>query len=242
MSNYIGKLVNNLQNSNMQKHMGKITDEISPRHEEISNNIVNYEYQKFIDYIFKTALDNRGKYYQGQELREWFNQNADDLIPIFTKMNEDCLNDSEFSNAIFNGTIYTKNMGYKNDYVLFNNPIKTGSSKHGVVMNLLFIPSITPEQPNRFRIDVKEQLQENHEYPFISFSVDIADDGSITYNQPEIVDKHKQNDDEIIVKRTSDMSLSHLKFNDIGINNIGNILMEIFEKTGIKEDTSNKHR
>lgn len=239
-SNYIGSLVGDLQSGNMQKHMGTMTDDMSPRHREILQHLIDYEYSNFISLIYKAALGSNEKYRNPELLKHFFIKNERDFIPIFEKMNEDCLNDSEFSNAIVNGELYSKNMGTERDHVLYYPPHHIGSVSNDVYMDLLYIPSASPEQPNKFRIDTKERLNGDEEYPYINFSVDIGDDESITYNQPIIVDKKNKDDDSSITKTPSDMSSAHIYFNKDGIEGLREMFMYLFEKTGIKEDTNKK--
>ena len=83
--------------------MGTMSDEKSPERAKILQNIINYEYNEFINYIYMTALGNFEKYYDGKILKNHLNVCEQDLIPIFTKMNEDCLDDPEFSKSISSG-------------------------------------------------------------------------------------------------------------------------------------------
>lgn len=241
-NSYVGKLASNLESNNMQKHMGTMTDNVSSKHGKILQNIIDYECNEFINLIYKTALGNNEKYYDGEPIKHFFIENEQDLLSIFSKINEDCLNDPEFSNAIVNGKLYTKNMGTKRDYVLYHLPNHVGSVSNDIYMNLLYIPSKSHEQPNKFRIDVKECLGGKQEYPYINFSVDIGDDESIVYNQPTIVNKQNKEEDSSITRTPSDMSAAHIYFNEKGIESLKEMFMYLFEKANIKENTSNKYK
>ena len=238
-NNYVRGLADSLEKSNMQMHMGTMTDDISSNHKEILQHIIDYEYNNFILLVYEASLGNNEKFFDGDLLKSFFVENERDLITIFSKMNEDCLNDPEFSKAIVNGKLYSKNIGSKKTDVLYYPPESLmGSKKNKVIMDLLYVPSISSEQPNRFRIDVKEILNQSNDYPYINFNVDIGDDGSITYNQPVLINKQDNNSN--IVEIPSDMSQSHICFNEKGIEALSYMFMYLFEKTGIKENIDNK--
>lgn len=241
-NSYVGKLASSLESSNMQKHMGTMTDDMSPRHREILKKLIDYEYRGFISLIYNAALGNNQKYWDGELLKQFFVKNERDFLPIFLKMNEDCLNDPEFSKAIVNNELYAKNMGMEKADVLYYPPHHIGSVSNRVHMNLLYVPSASLEQPNRFRIDVKEFLEKDEGYPYINFSVDIGDDEGITYNQPLLVEQKKKDDNVIVTKIPSDMSLAHISFNEKGLEGLQEMFMYLFEKTGIKEDNKDKNR
>lgn len=239
-NNFIGKLASDQQNSNMQRHMGTMTDNISSTRQRILQNIINYEYSQFTRLIYETALGRHERYYEGKQLNNYLLNNENDLIPIFSTMNEDVLNDPEFSKALVNKTLYTKELAKEEDHILFYIPKKAGSICHDIYMKLLYVPSQSPDKPNAMRLEAGEQLLENREYPYITFSVDIGDDGSITYNEPIMVEKRVRNDKEEIIYTPSDMSYARLYFSDKGVQAVRDTLMTVFEKAGIKEETSNK--
>ena len=122
-------------------------------------------------------------------------------------------------------------MGTKKDEVLFYLPNKTSSIRHDVEMNLLYIPSISKDEPNKFRIDVKE----HNDYPYLNFSVDIMDDGTIKYNDPAIVDKDSNGN---ITKTITDINNAHIRFNEDAIMHVRDVLVDIMKKTGIIEENS----
>ena len=233
--NYVGKLASDLQSSNMQRHMGTMTDNPSSEREDIIQGIKRYEYNTFTRLIYETVLGRFERYYDGKELNDCLIENERDLIPIFSKMNEDCLEDPEFSKALANKTLYTKEMAKENDHVLFYEKKRVWSISHDIYMKLLYVPSQAPDKPNAMRLEAGEQLEERKEYPYITFSVDIGDDGSITYNEPMIIEKKMVDGKEEIVNTPSDMSHSHIYFSDKGVEATRDVFMTIFEKAGIKE-------
>ena len=155
-------------------------------------------------------------------------------------LNEDVLNDPELSKALVNGELYTKEMAEENDHILFYVPKKVGSIRHDIYLKLLYVPSQSPDKPNAMRLEAGEQLEEGKEYPYITFSVDIGDDGSITYNDPLLIEQEIVDDKETITKTPSSMGPSRIYFSDEGIEAVRNTFMTIFEKAGIKEEMSNK--
>ena len=237
-NSYVGKIAEGLQSSNMQRHMGSMTNDVSPERAKILENIINYEKENFVRLVYETALGNREKYQDGRVLNDYFIGNENDLVTIFTKMNEDSLDDPEFSNAIVNKTLYAKKIGCEERDIYFYNHSGIGSIKHLVTMDLLFIPSAELDVPNKFRIDVKEYLAEKNKYPYLNFSVDIGDDGSINYNEVVVIGKDNAGN---ITKNMADISMGHVKFNENNLPAIRDVFMNIFEKTGIKEDVSSKH-
>ena len=239
-SNVIGNIVSDLQNSNMQKHMGTMTGNISSERQRILQNIINYEYATFTRLIYETVLGRHERYYDGKQLNNYLLNNERDLIPIFSQMNEDVLNDPELSKALVNGELYTKEMAEENDHILFYVPKKVGSIRHDIYLKLLYVPSQSPDKPNAMRLEAGEQLEEGKEYPYITFSVDIGDDGSITYNDPLLIEQEIVDGKETITKTPSSMGPSRIYFSDEGIEAVRNTFMTIFEKAGIKEEMSNK--
>ena len=85
-------------------------------------------------------------------------------------------------------------------------------------------------------------MEKDEGYPYINFSVDIGDDEGITYNQPLLVEQKKKDDNVIVTKIPSDMSLAHISFNEKGLEGLQEMFMYLFEKTGIKEDNKDKNR
>ena len=238
-NSYVGKIAEGLQSSNMQRHMGSMTNDVSPERQKILDNIIDYERRNFVRLVYETALGNQEKYQDGRVLNDYFAGNENDLVPLFIKMNEDSLDDPEFSKAINSNTLYAKNIGCEERDIYFYNHNGIGSTKHNATMDLLFIPSSAPDVPNKFRIDVKEYLVENSNYPYLNISVDIGDDGSITYNEAAIIAKDNEGN---ITKTPADINMAHIKYNENNLPVIRDTFMNIFEKTGIKEDVNNKHR
>lgn len=239
MNNYnsvVGKIAGKLQDSNMQRHMGIMDKGISSEKEKMIQRIIDYEYNEFIRLIYLTTLTNREKYLDGEMVKKHFSTSEDDLIPIFKKINDDCLDDPSLSNSITNGTPYAKKIGSEQNQIYYYIPNHASSITHDVVMDLIYLPTINDE-PNKFRIDVKEMPSTT--YPYLNFSVDIGDDGSINYNKPMIIDKPNKDDDSI-TRTPTDMSSAHIKFNEAGVKAVSDVLVDLFKKTGIKEDSDNK--
>ncbi len=239
-NNVIGNIVRDLQNGNMQKHMGTMGGEISSNRQRILQDILNYEFAAFTRYLYETALGRHERYYDGKLLKAYLEKNEDDLLPIFGKVNEEALNDPELSKALANGYLYTKEMAEEKDHILFYVPKKVGSISHDIYMKLLYVPSQSPDKPNAMRLEAGEQLEEGKDYPYITFSVDIGDDGSLTYNDPMIIEKKEVDGKEVITNTPASMDDTRICFSDKGIEAIRDVFMNIFEKTGIKEEIGNK--
>ena len=234
-NSYVGQLASDLQDSNMQKHMGSISSDVSRESREFKQKIIDYEFDELIRLIYLTALGDRDRYLDGDILKKHFLDNEDDLIPIFLKMNEDSLNDPDFTNAIANNSVYYKKIGSEKDNVLFYIPGRTSSMGHDVFMDIVYFPSRNEEELNRFRINVKEKPAMG--YPYLNFSVDIFDNGDIKYLKPMIIDKKE---DGTIIKTPTDMSSAHISFNRDGVIALRDVFMDIFEKARIKDNTSGK--
>lgn len=241
-NSYVGSLASSLESSNMQKHMGTMTDDISPRHREILQHFIDYDFSGFVTLIYRTTLGRKEEYWDGQRVKRFFVNHEEDFVPMLSKINEDCLNDPELSKAIVSGELYAKDLGNEVDYIHYYPPHHVGSVDDTAYMHLLYVPSASPEQPNRFRIDVKQVLREEKDEPYINFSVDFGDDGSIKYNQPVLIRQPNKDDDTSITITPCDMSLAHIQFNEEGVKNIQDTFMYIFEKTGIKDDTDIKRK
>lgn len=241
-SNYIGSLASNLKNSNMQKYMGTMTDDISPRHREILQHFIDYDLSGFVTLVYKTTLGRKEEYWDGKRVKQFFIHHEEDFVPMLSKINEDCLNDPDFSKAIVSGEPYTKDLGKEVDYICYYPPHHVGSVGDTAYMHLLYVPSASPDEPNRFRLDVKQILKEYKDESYINFSVDFGDDGSVKYNEPVLIRQTNEDDNTSITITPCDMSLAHIHFKEDGIKNIQDTFMYIFEKTGIKENIDNKHK
>lgn len=232
-NNYVGKIAGNLEKSNMQMHMGTLNNDISPERKKALQNIIKYEFDVFIGLIFKTALGSSKKYANGELLHRYFQENERDLVPIFATMNEECLENPDFSKAIVSGEEYTKNIKERN-YVLFSAPQNIESVNHEIVIKLLYVPSTSNDLPNRFRIDISEPIYMQSKYSILNYSVDIGDDGSITYNEPMITSEG--------ITKPADKNQVHISFNPVNINRIRDVFIELFMKCGIKEDSEHIHK
>ena len=82
-NSYVGQLASDLQDSNMQKHMGSISSDVSRESREFKQKIIDYEFDELIRLIYLTALGDRDRYLDGDILKKHFLDNEDDLIPIF---------------------------------------------------------------------------------------------------------------------------------------------------------------
>ena len=241
-NNYVGKIAGDLEKSNMQMHMRGMSGETPEGKKKILQSLIDYELSDFIYLIYDIITDHKDNEYDIETLSRFFTKNESDFIPLFTKMNEDCLNDPKFSEAIVNGELYTKKMGTRRDWLIYY-PSRsgTGSVTHEAKMDLLYSPTIYDVIPNKFRLEFTEVLNTNGEYPYITFSIDIGDDGSISFNEPIICDKQERNGEIVIVNKPSDMSKTHfILSNDIEI--ICNGFKTIFEKCGIKENRNTNSR
>jgi hypothetical protein len=148
------------------------------------------------------------------------------LINIFSKTNEECLNNPEFSRALTNGDSYSINMGSNMRQVLYYPEGNAFSVTRDVSMDLLYRPSMSEDSPNAIRFDIKEKLGEE-DYPYINFSIDILDTGEIVYNETYEVEKDS--------KPMPTSNKSHLKVSEEGLGHVRDIFMDIFVKSNIKE-------
>ena len=233
-NNFIGKLKDDLQNDNMQKYMRNFAKEDSSEKKKILDGIVKYEYDTFITLIYNTICDNYNAFENGDRLRNYFNENEDDIIPIFERINEECLEDPEFSKSIQNGNLYSKKLGTEKDDVIFYVPNQVNSITHNISMDLSYIPSNKPNDLNMFRLDFKEKLTDI-EYPYYNICIDITEDGNIIYHNPVEVKDNSLTSTPININDT------HITITD-GINSVRDVLVQVFEKAGIKEDVSNIHK
>lgn len=236
-SGYATKLAMDLQNSNMQMHMGNFTGYPSQERKHLLDRIIDYTYETFIQEIYDIAIGRRTWDYNEDTLSNYFIENQDDLVPIFSQMNEDCLNDPDFSKAIVNHEQYTKSVGVVNDKILFYLPGRPDSISHKIKMNLLYIPSIDNDEPNKFRLEFTEQLSISDVYPYITFSVDFLDNGKIVINDPIMYEI----DEDKVEKRVASMADTHIRISD-DLHVIRNGFMTLFEKCGITEDINQKNR
>ena len=231
-NNFVGKLASDLERNNMQSHMRDFGNVQSNEHQKILDSFDQYDYDTFVDLVYNTVFDKYGHFVDGKRLRNHYEENSGLITSIFSKTNEDCLEDPNFSLALNNGTEYSRNIGNIMSYVLYYPEVRTGTGSvtREVSMDLLFLPSMREDLPNAIRFDVKEKMT-NDEYPYINYSVDILDTGEIVYNQAYQVEKEKR----IPLPNNP----SHLKVSD-GINVVRDIFVNLFEKSGIKEPTTHK--
>lgn len=237
-NNMVGKIASKLEDNNMQGHMNELAGNISPKRSKTIKNIVDNEYFSFINGVFETALYTIDDNDNSDALKRVYEQFEDDLIPIFKEIDERCLDDERFSKCLARGELYSKTIGSNRNQVLFYPPGKDNPVKHDVVMKLLYIPSASPNEGNRFRIDVVENLSNISNYPYINFSVDINDDGKIVYNEPV---KIELNWGEGRKMTPVDWNSVHVKVSQ-NIEAVRDVLMDIFTKTGIKVNSDSSHR
>jgi len=231
-NNFVGKIASNLENSNMQNYMRDFGSSTTNEHKKILDSFDRYDYDTFVELIFNTVFDKYGHFTDGKRLRDHYEENIELLSNIFSKTNEECLEDSNFSKALNNGTEYSRTIGNIMSYVLYypEDRLGLGSVTREVSMDLLYLPSMSEDSPNAIRFDIKEQMTDD-EYPYINYSIDILDTGEIIYNQVYQVEKERR-----IPLSTNP---SHLKVSD-GINIVRDILVNLFEKSEIKEPSTHK--
>ena len=234
--NYVTKLAINMQSSNMQRHMGEnSTYGLTSEREKILDNISKYIFKVFVDSIYRKITNQKIEEDSENFLVEYFNDNERDLLPVFSKINEDCLNDPEFSKAIVKQLPYMKKIDTVKDNVMFYVPSRVDSVSHETKMDLLFLPSISNIDNNKFRLEFYERLSNTSFYPYIKFSIDFTDDKEIIFNKPEIIDLDNRLDMNSIKKIPATMSDTHIKIDD-DLKPISDCFMNVFSKCGIIED------
>lgn len=223
----------NLSNENMQLQLKTLSD--NPRNEyyELLKEILDNEKDELVARVFYASRGTNKAYLHGERLIKMFQESEDCLIPLLSDFNEECLNDPAFTQAILNGASYEKLIGTFRRDVLYYPPHSVDSKHNKSEMNLLYVPSRADDEPNRYRIEMVEHLAGQEEYPMISFSVDIGDDGSVTYNQPILSDKESEEAD--IISVPCDMSRTHINLNEKGIEALREMFGYIFEKTSTKD-------
>ena len=226
-NNFVGKIASDLQSSNMQRHMGTMENGVSRERAKALQGILNFEFQTFMRLLYQTVLGDHEKYWDGRILNEYLKDNEDDLIPFFTKINDECLDDPMFSEAIARKEEYKKDIYSEPDEVLFYPKGSSWSVTRKVNTDVSYIPSAREGMPNIFRIEVKEKLSQE-EYPYIDFGVEIGDDGSINQYGPVIVDWNS--------KIKTSMNNVHILFNEGSLEALRDTLIKICKKAGIKEE------
>lgn len=216
-NNKVAKIAEQEQKATVQKELGKASGVLTPTAHERLKNIVFDEYYAFIEELFESAF-YKDKDNEECNLRKSFKGNEDDIIPIFREMIGRCINEQESSKPINPERI----MGSVRDEV------RCGNKTHYVVMKMFFIPAKSGSI-NKFRFEVVEKLKSMSNYPFIKFSVDIDEDGSITYNKPSEVNINH------IVKPAEKENVN-IKISK-HIEEVRDVLVDLFNKVGIKKHT-----
>lgn len=197
LKSFVGALANKQAVHNNQ--MGLKDNGVAEKRASELEKIDKYEHQEFFDLILDNVYDNR------PEKQEELARNLEDTGYYFASklanMDEECLNDPEFSKALTNKTPYTKELGDAEVFVCNNGgkikywSLNSGDENLTVLMKALYVPSTNQSEPNRIRLSLDQQMYPDHEYPFIHVDIDMGDDGSLTYQPLEIdMEEKKQID------------------------------------------------
>lgn len=248
-NSYVGALASQEEKSTIQKYEGNLgNDPNSKRREILDKELYNYSNISFVNLLFAATFKNIHSYMPG-DLPTWFHENENDIVSRFSKLNEDCLSDEAFSQAIKTGKLYTKKIGETTDEVYFrpNAHDISGSIVHEAKLDMFYIPSKDSNSPNIIKLEVKEFLcdrvsSQEGRVPFIKYSVEFGDSGSILTNKPVMVIGQRAGDKIVeLVSANCDISSSHIEVDrgnlskKSGIYIVRDVLMELFEKSGIKE-------
>ena len=236
-TNFATKLAMTQESGNMQRYLGTLSGSERPEYRKLLKEIDDYECSEFVSHVHRAATGIHEAYFNARNLIRMYIEGEDVLNPLLSRINEDCLNDPLFSKALINGDFYAKEIGSEHSQLLYYPENSYNSKYNDLDFTLLFIPSASNNEPNKFRINLVEHLAGEQEYPLISVSVDIGDDGSISYPQPTLSDKDEESN---IVSVPTDMSRTHIRFNEKGIDALKDMFGYVFEKTGLKENTENK--
>ena len=178
---FVGELASRQAAHNVQ--MGLKGNEITGEHAKELEKIENYEHQEFFDLIIANMYGDCPE--KKAELSENLESTSFYFASKLANMNEECLNDPKFSEALTKGTMYAKTLGGAEISICDNNgkleywSMSTGKERLTVLMKVAFVPSTSQEEPNRIRFSLDQQVYPDAEYPFIHVDIDMGDDGSL---------------------------------------------------------------
>ena len=252
-NSYVGELASREERSTVQKYMGDFGSDPNRKfRDELDERTYRYNNEIFVNLIYKTLLSNIHSFISG-DLASWFHEHESDIVSRFAKLNEECLDDESFSLAIQNNTEYCKVINEINNYVFFHPSNGVGSTtQHAVKIRLLYVPCVDEHGPNVIRLEVNECLYDKNEpeqqnMPFIKYYVDFGDDERIYFAKPVmIISKKEENNIIELASAPCDMSVAHVKIDKgnlrdkPGTHIVRDVLMELFEKSGIKEKRDGK--
>ena len=208
--------------STMQNYM----NENSGSHKSAFDQFRETYNERVLSDFCKRILNNVYSKYANQEseayLKEYYENFIEDIVPIFERINEECLNDPAFSSQLIKGEEYSKRIGTDISLVAFS-PVRK------LEKEMLYVPSSSQDQPNIIRLIAKEQIGSD-EYPCYMITTDICDDGTIKTTPPQRMESAE-------IGEPVNMEETKIEVKD-DIFTTQEVLMDLFQKAGIKEQSS----
>ncbi|MBR3210834.1 MAG: hypothetical protein IKF71_02720 [Bacilli bacterium] len=190
--------------------------------------IFNDEYMKkvmqgFISLALDTAFNDQ---LEKDRLRNYYEEFKEDISKYFEKINEETLEDPNYSDALITGREYTRSIGNKVSFISFS-PVKK------LQLDMQYVPGVRADDPNKIRLVAKEALT-SEEYPCHIISIDIGDDKMINLNPP--VKRDSQGVEEMVSVDDTEIPL-----ND-DIFDTQDVFMDLFQKSGIKTQSEEENK
>lgn len=207
------------QNSTMRNYMQDNSGDRESVFEQFRKTYNDRVLSDFCDRILKNVYSKYANQESDIYLKEYYETFKEDLIPLFARINEECLNDPEFSSKLIKKEEYVKKIGSSISLASIS-PIRR------LKKEILYIPASAPDEPNIFRLVAKEEIEAS-EYPYHIITTDICDDGTIKTTPPLRVESSG-------ISQPVNLEETKIEVKD-DIFTTQEILKDLFEKAGIKE-------
>lgn len=205
----------------MQNHMRGNSGDQASGFDSIQEDYINRVMSDFVSIVLESAFN---EYMEQDRLRKYYEEYKSDIVSVFSDINEDVLNDPEYSQDLITGKEYKKKIGSKISFLSFS-PVRK------LKMDLEYVPGIRADEPNKMRLTAREELTEE-EYPCNHISIEIRDDGTINMNAPRRME-NKDSEEPINFNDTQ------IPMNE-AIYSSQEVFMDLFESSGIKSTEENK--